>query len=89
MKLQVFTVYDMAVKAFLQPFYARSHGEAIRSFTELANDTGTHVCRHPSDFVLHHLGEFDDASGLFECVEPARVVSAREVVEDVTLPKSK
>lgn len=83
MRLGVFSVYDQAVKSFLQPFYARHVGEAVRSFTDLANNPETNVYRHPGDFVLYRLGEFDDGSGLFECGEPVRIVSAREVAADV------
>lgn len=86
MILHVMSVHDKAVRAFMQPFYARSIGEAIRSFTELANDPQTNVARHPSDFVLFDLGEFDDNSGLFISREPRRVLGAYEVVKDVAPP---
>lgn len=86
MRLHVFSVFDKAVQAYLQPFYARSAGEAIRSFAELANDVGTNVARHPADFVLYRLGEFDDNSGFFECGEPQRIVGAHEVVKDLVMP---
>ena len=86
MKLMIYSVYDKAVNAFLQPFYARSTGEAIRSFTELANDTNTNVARHPTDFVLFGLGAFDDNSGIFVSHEPMRLLGAHEVVKDVAVP---
>lgn len=81
MKMNVYSVYDKAVNAFLQPFYARSAGEAIRSFTELANDSNTNVGRHPTDFLLMFLGEYDDNSGLFNCQEPMRLLGATEVLK--------
>lgn len=81
MKLNVYTVLDKAVNAYLQPFYARGAGEAIRSFSDLANDGNTNIARHPEDFILMFLGEYDDASGLFNCQEPMRLVGATEVIQ--------
>lgn len=86
MILQVYSVYDKAVNAFMQPFYARSAGEAIRSFTELANDGATNVSRYPLDYVLFRLGDFDDNSGLFTSGEPARLVGASEVKRELAVP---
>lgn len=88
MILQVFTVYDKAVCAFLQPFYCRATGEAIRSFTEACNDPKNNFGRHASDYYLVKLGEFDDASGLFACGEPVRIVSAVECVSVADIDRS-
>lgn len=78
MKLVVFSVLDKAVGAFLQPFFSRSKGEAIRSFTDAAGRPDEPFMKHPDDFVLYFIGEFDDSSGLFLPNEPQRVMSARE-----------
>lgn len=77
-RIQIFSVLDKAVGAFLPPFYARSRGEALRSFTETSNDEKHQFNRHAADFVLYYFGEFDDASGMFATREPERVVSAME-----------
>lgn len=87
MILKVFALYDKAVNAYLQPFYCRSLGEAIRSFTELSNDKSTNVARHPTDFDLMYLGEYDDSAGIFATASPARIIGATEVLkEDNVLP---
>lgn len=87
MILQVYTVMDKAVNAYLQPFYCRSKGEAIRSFSEACNDPKNNFNRHASDFYLVHLGEFNDAAGIFACGEPVRVISAVEcLVSDADIP---
>lgn len=83
MMLQAFSVFDKAVNAFMPPFFARSTGEAMRSFEELANDATTNVSKHPSDFVLFRIGEFNDSSGIFDVAEPTRLVGAYEVVREV------
>lgn len=85
MKLRVYTVFDKAVNAYLQPFFCRSKGEAIRSFTEACADPKSNFGKYPVDYTLVELGEYDDVAGLFDAGEPIRVVSAVEVrpVEDV------
>ncbi|WNK12678.1 MAG: nonstructural protein [Microvirus sp.] len=82
MKLKVYSVHDKAVNAYMQPFYCRSKGEAIRSFTEACSDGKSNFCKYPLDYLLVELGEFDDSSGLFESREPMRIVSATEVRPD-------
>lgn len=80
MIMKVYAVYDKAVGAFLQPFYARTKSEAVRSFAEASNDEKQNFSRHASDFYLAELGEFDDSSGLFNSTEPVRVISATECI---------
>lgn len=75
---KVYSVLDKAVNAFLPPFFARARGEAIRSFSEAANDEKHQFRRHLDDYVLYELGEFNDAAGIFTCGEPVRIISARE-----------
>lgn len=81
MKVQVYCVFDNAVLAYNVPFYARHIGEAVRSFKDLAHDPQSNVARHPTDFSLFALGEYDDATGLFSCSQPVRVIGAVEVLQ--------
>lgn len=80
MKLQMFTVYDSAVGAYLQPFFCRSPGEAVRSFQDACNDPKSSFAAHLNDFTLYALGEWDDAGGVFHPTMPTRVTSATEMV---------
>lgn len=80
MKLLVFTVYDSAVGAHLQPFFSRSMGEAIRSFQDAVNDPQTNFNKHSMDYTLFLLGSFDDAGGVFDTSPPERVSSAMELL---------
>ena len=62
-KLMLYSVYDAKVKYFHNPMFMRNKGEAIRSWQEAANDDKSQICRHPSDFDLFEMGEFDDQTG--------------------------
>lgn len=86
MKLQVYTVFDRAVSAYLPPFYVRAKGEAIRSFTEACSDPQKNFGKYAQDYGLVYLGEFDDSSGIFTCSDPVRVLSATECMVEVDTP---
>lgn len=81
MRMQVFAVFDKAVKAYMPPFMVRSAGEALRSFSSVVNDKDHQFSKHATDYVLFHLCEFDDVAGQYTVQEPQRVISALELVE--------
>lgn len=70
MKLLAFTVFDSAAEAYLQPFFARSEGEAIRSFSTAASSEDHMFAKHAADYTLFKIGTFDDATGLLEVPHP-------------------
>lgn len=63
--LKVFSVYDSKIEAFMQPFFLRTRGEAIRAFTELCSDATSNPGKYPADFTLFELGTFEELSGKF------------------------
>lgn len=78
--LRMYCAFDKAVGAFLQPFYARATGEAIRMFTDVVNDSKSTFFQHPQDFELFSVGVFDPASGLISDCVVTRIITASEVV---------
>lgn len=62
MKLKIFTVYDSKVEAFLRPFFMQSKGEAIRAFEDTCQDQKSQLNKHPEDFTLFEIGEYDDSN---------------------------
>lgn len=60
---KMFSVYDSKVGAYLQPFFMRSKGEALRGFQELANDPNTQFAKYPSDFTLFEIADFEERTG--------------------------
>lgn len=79
MKLEIFSVRDDAVEAFLQPFFAPTKGSALRSMTDAANDTKHQFFAHAADYTLYTLGYFDDATGIFDTAPPIRMVNCLEL----------
>lgn len=64
MLLNAYTLYDMKALNYSPPFYCAAHGQAVRMVMDLANDANTMVGRHPADFTLFCIGQFDDSAGL-------------------------
>lgn len=62
-KLIICAVRDRAVDAFGQPFFVRHEGEALRSFADEINRSGSTFGAHPDDYDLYRIGYYDDASG--------------------------
>ena len=46
-------------------------GAAIRAFSDAVNDPQTVLSRHPGDYVLYQVGEFNDSDGTLKTVAPA------------------
>lgn len=68
MLLQIFAVYDSKVEAYMSPFFMQSRGQAIRAFCDTAEDSSSQIGKHPADFTLFHLGEYDDSNASFSLV---------------------
>jgi hypothetical protein len=81
MKMQIFAVRDMKTEQFGNPMFLMTKGHALRSFTDEVNrkDEQNMLNKHPEDFVLYHLGDYDTESGEFTTMKPTQMVMATEV----------
>lgn len=70
MVIKVFSIYDGKSKAFGLPFFMQTQGMALRGFSDLVNDTSTLPGKHPGDFNLYLIAEYDDADGTFSAINP-------------------
>lgn len=64
--MQLFAIRDNKVEAYNSPFTAANYQVAIRMVTDTASDTNTMFNRHPEDFEIYHIGEFDEKTGIVE-----------------------
>lgn len=75
-KRTIVCIFDTAVEAYGQPIFCQSIGAGLRSFADECNraaDDNT-LYKHPEDYALWYLGQFDDESGLFVDHENVRVI---------------
>lgn len=66
MKITAFSLFDTKTGVYGTPFFMLHVGQAVRAVQDLGNDMNTTIGRHPADYSLVILGEFDDATGAFD-----------------------
>lgn len=65
MILKVYSVFDRAVGDYGRPFFEISRGSALRAFSDIAKDETSAIGKHPQDFTLFELGDYDTSNGTF------------------------
>lgn len=73
--MKVFTVYDIKSQTYMPPFCVRAEGEAVRGFSDQANDKNSAIGLHPTDYILYALGDYDDRTGVLELLGEKRQVA--------------
>lgn len=87
MILNCYSLFDNKSLTYAAPFFGPTDGFATRAVRDLANDQTTMVGRHPGDFVLFCIGQYDDQKGLMSPVSPLRhVVDAVALVNAFPTP---
>lgn len=61
---KVFAIYDVKASAYLRPFFMPTVGMAVRAIADCMLDRAHQFSRHPADFTLMKIGEFDDNAGV-------------------------
>ena len=65
MKKVDYAVFDRKAEMYSQPFLEIKDGTAIRAVQDIVINNKDHpFAKHPSDFSLHRLGEFDESTGV-------------------------
>jgi len=80
MILKVFAIYDEKAGFYSAPFMFASRGEAIRAFSESANDPGQQICRWAADFTLFQVAQYDNITGLHDS-DQAHVANLGKAIE--------
>ena len=82
MRCEIFAVYDTAAKRYLDPFPSRTVETAIREFRRAVNTEGSGFNQFPADYVLFHIGTFDQLVGAVESFAPRQLGVALEFYEN-------
>lgn len=70
--MKVYAVYDTKTESYTMPLCFKAKGEAIRSIVDEVNNPQSNIGRHPEDYVLFELGEYDELTGVITSY-PAKV----------------
>ena len=84
MLLFVCSIKDRAAEVFNRPFFVPHRNVAVRDFTDQVNrvDADNPLNKHPDDFDLYLLGQFDDSNGAFiREGSPVVLVRAKDVIK--------
>lgn len=80
MELKAFSIRDSKGEIFHTPFFANTHGEAERNFTQLVRDEKSRLSQFPEDFDLYFLGVYDDQTGIFKSLDtPQHLIKAVQI----------
>lgn len=85
MKLNIYSIFDKAAQAFITPFFMHNKAMAIRVFSDNVNSQEeNNISKHPEQFSLFHLGEYDDSTGVIIPLEKPEVVATALEVKEFT-----
>jgi hypothetical protein len=81
LKIQkLFAIRDKNSEMFGQPMMHPNASVALRSFQDACNEKTSVLARHPKDFDLYCIGEYDVETGLLAAVDHTVIASATEFV---------
>lgn len=74
---KLYAIKDAKAEVYGKPFHQTTHGEAERSFRQLIMDEKSMPHKFPDDYDLYYLGEYDDQTGLVQCLDtPQHILKA-------------
>lgn len=80
MILNAYAVFDEKALAYNNPFYFAHDGQATRAFMDEISNDSSMLSKHPEDYKLYRLGQFDTTSGKLDAVkEPVFLMHASQV----------
>lgn len=79
---KLYSVFDFKTAVFGRPFTDQSDNSAIRNFADAVNDSSNpnnlwH--KHPEDFSLFLVGDFDDENGELIPIHPKNLITASAI----------
>lgn len=60
---RMYTVKDVKAEVFLQPFFTSNLATATRMISDCLADTNHPFSKHPEDYALYQIGEWDVHTG--------------------------
>jgi len=60
----MFTVFDSKGDVYSSPFYALTDQAAVRTFADAVNTPDSPYNKHPEDYAVYAIGDFDDRTGI-------------------------
>ncbi len=77
----IFTVYDEKAAVFLPPFVVPTLGLAKRAFGDCINSSEHQFGKHPGDYSLFLLAEFEDTTAEFFIKDKKSLLNGVECID--------
>jgi len=82
MLVQIYNIYDTGPKVWRFPLFHICHRDFMDSWVESVNNPKSEFYKHPGDYTLFHIGEYDDVTCKFNMFDaPIRLSCAIEVLK--------
>lgn len=80
MILKVLSIRDRAADLFGQPMFFGTIGTGIRAFGDEVKrpHENNNLNKHPEDFDLYHIADFNDETGEFSTMRPVQVAIGKD-----------
>ena len=69
MMVEMFIIYDSKGGLYNKPFCFINRQVALRAAADLMADADSEIRRHPEDYSLWHIGQYDDVEGQIHLFE--------------------
>lgn len=80
--IKLYAIHDKQSNTTQHPFPMATNRDAIDGLRQLANDDKTLIGKHPDDFILYYLGEYDERQMQFNIEDdPELIIGANELLQ--------
>jgi hypothetical protein len=78
----IFSIYDNVAEIYEPPFVEKNKGTAIRRIQDLIqNNPNSPYSKFPDNFILTHIGHFDNEDGTILDLKPENVIHFLDLTE--------
>jgi len=78
---KIYSVFDSKAESYTPPFVDNAEGRALRTFADCCNDQGHQFGKHPEDYTLFCLGEFNDDTGAIDQDKIRSIATGHTILE--------
>jgi len=83
MKLNAYSIRDLAADSYSAPFFTSKDAIAVRLLTDLVNDVRHEYSKYHKDYVLFCVGAWDSEKAVLSSAEARMICSATSLVNAV------
>lgn len=80
MKVNLYAIYDRASGIYDGPVPGHSDGQMIRKFSDLACSAEHEIGKHPDDYTLFRVGNWNDGTGELNDIPSEKLINGAEAV---------